>query len=59
MKRKRLSAGEIRFRVSKNDLERIEWLLTEHQAQSVSSMLRNMIYEEWRRMQTPQRGKSA
>jgi hypothetical protein len=56
MKRKRLTS-EIRFRVSKQDLERINWLLERDQYRTVSSLLRSMIYEEWCRSQTPDKEK--
>lgn len=43
-KRSKLSAGEIRFRVSKVDLERIEWLLAHSNHYSVSDLLRTLIF---------------
>jgi hypothetical protein len=43
MRRKRLAAGEIRFRVSKDDLKRIDWLLQHTDHQTVSSMIRTLI----------------
>jgi hypothetical protein len=59
MKRKgaaALSAGESRFRVSKTHLDRIEWLLTELEMQSVSALIRMLINIEYDRLQ-PKKGK--
>ena len=44
MKRQRLSAGEIRFRVSRDDKKRIDWLLENTEHQSISTMIRSLIY---------------
>ena len=51
--RKRYFAGEIRFRTSKNDQTRIDWLLEHHPDQSttVSSLLRILILREYERLQ--------
>lgn len=52
MKRKRLSAGEIRFRISKLDLERIEWLVENHpdEHNTVSALLRSLVSDEYNRL---------
>ena len=54
MKRKRLSAGEIRFRISKIDLERIDWLIKNHpdEHDTVSALLRSLISKEVERLKT-------
>jgi hypothetical protein len=51
--RTRYAAGEIRFRTSKNDQTRIDWLLENHPDQSttVSSLLRILILREYERLQ--------
>lgn len=51
MKRKRMSAGEIRFRISKNDYDRIEWLMKNHpdDLPTVSALLRSLITYEYSR----------
>lgn len=49
-KRKPLSAGEIRFRVSRTDLDRIEALLTNSHTESISALLRTLIYEAYCRL---------
>ena len=43
MRRKRLAAGEIRFRVSRDDLKRLDWLTANTDHASVSNMLRVLI----------------
>ena len=54
MKRKRrYSAGEVRFRASKADLTRIEWLLEHHpdESSNTSQLLRILILREYERLQ--------
>lgn len=48
VKRRRLSAGEVRFRISRIDQERIEWLIKNHPDQhaTVSALLRALIARE-------------
>lgn len=50
MKRKRFSAGEIRFRASKNDLDRIDYLLKDLDDASVSALMRRLIAAEVARL---------
>lgn len=50
MKRKRFSAGEIRFRASKNDLDRIDYLLKDQDDASVSALMRRLIAAEVARL---------
>lgn len=52
---KRMTAGEVRFRISKNDLERLEWLITNHpdEHQTVSALLRALITNEYNRLYDP------
>lgn len=54
-KRKRFSAGEVRFRVSKEDLERINWLLEHasiaHPNYTLSAIVRTLILREYERLQ--------
>jgi hypothetical protein len=47
--RKRLAAGEIRFRVSKDDLQRLE-RLQDFYEQNASELLRNLIRREHDRL---------
>lgn len=51
VKRKRLT-GEIRFRISKRDQERVEWLLNNipEENTTVSALLRRLIYQEYDRL---------
>jgi Arc/MetJ-type ribon-helix-helix transcriptional regulator len=49
--KRRLSAGEIRFRVSKKDLERIQLLIDNGEHGSVSALLRTLIYKEAARVE--------
>lgn len=50
MRRKRLAAGEIRFRVSKDDLKRIDYLMTYmDEYQSISQLIRSLIGDEYKR----------
>lgn len=51
MRRKSLAAGEIRFRVSKDDRKRIDWLLANTDHQSASSMIRTLIFKYYTNMQ--------
>lgn len=51
MRRKRLAAGEIRVRVSRDDLKRIAWLLVHTDHQSVSSMVRSLISQYYSNQQ--------
>ena len=52
MKRKRYSAGEVRFRISKADHDRIEWLLEHHpDGAALSNLLRILILREYERLQ--------
>lgn len=48
MKRRKLSAGEVRFRIGKQDLERIEWLLKYHPQEytTISALIRALIARE-------------
>lgn len=52
-KRKRYSQGEVRFRVSKTDLERIAWLLNHapEQINTTSALIRTLIFREYERLQ--------
>lgn len=49
MKRKRLSAGEVRFRTAKVDLDRLAWLLKYHpnEYRTASDLLRALIAREY------------
>lgn len=51
--RKRYTAGEIRFRTSPTDQQRIDWLLENHPDQSptISDLLRRLILREYERLQ--------
>lgn len=55
-KRRKLSAGEIRFRVSKRDLVQVKWIMKQHEGsnqvgyQSISALLRSLISQEFVRM---------
>lgn len=51
MKRKRYSAGEVRFRIGKQDLERLEWLLDREDTDNISALLRSLIRHEHDRLQ--------
>lgn len=53
MKRKRFAAGEIRFRVSKPDIDRLAWLVDNHpdQTHTISSLIRTLILREYERLQ--------
>ena len=48
MKRKPLTAGEIRFRTSKVDRDRLDWLLRYHpnEYRTISELLRALIARE-------------
>jgi hypothetical protein len=54
VKRRRLT-GEIRFRISKEDLARLQWLLENapiaHPSPNVSAVLRTLILREYERLQ--------
>lgn len=52
-RRKRYSAGEIRFRTAKPDQDRIDWLLDNHpdQAPTISALIRILILREYERLQ--------
>lgn len=47
-----MDAGEIRFRVSKNDLERLEWLIDNHpdEHNTTSALVRSLISNEYNRL---------
>lgn len=52
--RKRYTAGEIRFRTSPKDQQRIDWLLENHPDQAtktISNLLRHLILREYERLQ--------
>lgn len=51
MKRKRLT-NEIRFRVSKKDLERIDYILKDQDDTTISALLRTLIQQEYGRRMT-------
>lgn len=50
---KRYTAGEIRFRTSPKDQERLDWLLENHpdQMPTISALLRVLILREYERLQ--------
>lgn len=52
-RRKRYTAGEIRFRTAKPDQDRIDWLLDNHpdQASTISQLIRILILREYERLQ--------
>ena len=52
-RRKRYTAGEIRFRTSKADQERIDWLLENHPdlTDTISALIRMLILREYERLQ--------
>lgn len=50
-KRVQFAAGEIRFRVSHEDVKRIDWLLENTDHQSISVMLRALIKVYYDRLQ--------
>lgn len=52
-RRKRFTAGEIRFRTAKADQDRIDWLLDNHPLQppTISELIRNLILREYERLQ--------
>ena len=52
-RRKRYTAGEIRFRTAPQDQQRIDWLLENHPdaTDNVSALLRILILREYERLQ--------
>ena len=49
MRPKRKSAGEVRFRVSKDDLKRIDYLMSYLEHDSISALIRSLITNEYKR----------
>lgn len=49
MRPKRKTAGEVRFRVSKDDLKRIDVLMASYEHESISSLLRTLIWNEYKK----------
>lgn len=48
---KRMDRGEVRFRISREDQERLEWLMIHSDHRTTSELLRALIATEYDRLQ--------